>query len=164
LKLEIDVLLESNVKAINPAIQKLMRILRKTCCAAEHEFAVETALREALANAIVHGNRMDPAKKVQLCCGCDASGAVVIIVKDEGEGFDPGGVPSPLSGESVDADHGRGIFLIHQLMDDVCFEGNGREIRMRKNALGSNARRRAQGKNLFPVRAISSEGCGPAHE
>jgi len=135
LKLEIDVLLESNVKAINPAIQKLMRILRKTCCAAEHEFAVETALREALANAIVRGNRMDPAKKVQLCCGCDASGAVVIIVKDEGEGFDPRGVPSPLSGESVEADHGRGIFLIHQLMDDVCFEGNGREIRMQKKRL-----------------------------
>jgi serine/threonine-protein kinase RsbW len=133
LRLEVDVLVESNIEAINPAVQKLMRILRRTCCPSRHEFAVETALREALANAIVHGNRMDPTKKVRVCCGCDASGGVVVTVKDEGEGFDPSGVPVPVTGELLSSDHGRGIYLINHLMDDVHFEGEGREIHMRKH-------------------------------
>ena len=137
LRMEVDVVVESKIEAINPAVRKLMRILKKTCCGSQQEYAVETALREALANAIVHGNRMDPAKKVRVCCGCDASCDVVIVVKDEGEGFDPKNIPSPLTGALLNSDHGRGLYLINRLMDDVHLEQDGREIHMRKKASGT---------------------------
>jgi serine/threonine-protein kinase RsbW len=130
--LQVEVLVESKVEAVSPVVNKLMRLLNKTCCPPDHSFAVETALREALANAIVHGNHRDPRKKVRVCCGCDSAGGLLIVVKDEGEGFDPAKIPSPVVGENVYSEHGRGIHLINLLMDKVEFERGGKEIYMRK--------------------------------
>jgi len=130
--LEVDLLVPSKIEAISPVVERLMRLLKKTCCALEQGFAVETALREALANAIVHGNRQDPRKKVRVCCACQADGGILIIVKDEGQGFDPARLPSPLVGESIYSEHGRGIYLINRLMDEVRFDGGGTEVHMRK--------------------------------
>lgn len=121
----------SKVKAINPAVKKLMRMLKPACLAPSQAFAIETALREALANANVYGNRADPTKKVRDCCGCDNHG-IRIVIADEGDGFDPETLANPLVGKNLDADHGRGIFLINTLMDEVRFENGGRTIRMRK--------------------------------
>ena len=132
LALEVDLLVASEIEAISPIVERLVRLLRKTCCASEQEFAVETALREALANAIIHGNRQDPRKKVRVCCACQADGGILIIVKDEGEGFDPARLPSPLVGENIHSEHGRGIYLINLLMDGVHFERGGTEIHIRK--------------------------------
>lgn len=53
-------------------------------------------------------------------------------MRDPGNGFDPNSVPNPLSGENIYSNHGRGIFLINKLMDEVKFEKNGAEIHMRK--------------------------------
>ena len=53
------------------------------------ECDVEIALREALANAVLHGNRQDAEKKVQINCRIQFGGEVSIIIKDEGKGFDP---------------------------------------------------------------------------
>jgi len=71
---------------------------------------------------------------VECCVACTESSDVVILVRDPGEGFIPSAVPNPLAGENVHATHGRGIYLINQLMDEVSFERNGAEIRMRKAA------------------------------
>jgi len=57
---------------------------------------------------------------------------MLIVVRDPGTGFNPGEIPNPLRGESVYSDHGRGIFLINQLMDEVKFLKNGTEIHMIK--------------------------------
>ncbi len=138
LKMAVDVLLESRIEVINPVVEKLMRLLTTNCCPREHGFAVETALREALANAVVHGNHSDTSKKVRVCCGCDSTNGILIAIKDEGGGFDPTKVPSPLSGEHVASDHGRGIFLINMLMDETHFEDGGREIHMRKRGSASH--------------------------
>ena len=132
LTVALDLLVPSATEAISPVVSKLMRLLKGTSCAAEHAFAVETALREALANAIVHGNRLDRGKKVRICCACQKDRGVIIIVKDEGEGFDPTKVPSPLVGETIGSVHGRGIYLVNMLMDEVHFECGGKEIHMRK--------------------------------
>ena len=70
LTLQVDELVASEVEAISPVVDKLMRLLREGNCALEHEDAVELALREALANAVLHGNRQNPRKKVRICCGC----------------------------------------------------------------------------------------------
>ena len=60
---------------------------------------------------------------------------MVIVVRDPGGGFDPGKIPSPIKGENVYSDHGRGIFLINRLMDDVEYRGGGTEIWMRTGFL-----------------------------
>ena len=131
-KKDVEVLIESAIEAINPVVEKLMGVLRTNCCPHEHEFAVETALREALANAVVHGNHSDIRKKVRVRCSYDSTKGILIAVKDEGEGFDPTMLPNPLIGEHLASDHGRGIFLINMLMDETHFEDGGREICMCK--------------------------------
>lgn len=138
LTMGVDLLVESKIEAINPVVEELMQLLTTNCCPREHEFAVQTALREALANAIVHGNHGDTNKKVRVSCGCDSAGGILIVIRDEGEGFDPVKVPSPLIGEQAASEHGRGIFLINMLMDETHFEDGGKEIHMRKGGSTSH--------------------------
>jgi serine/threonine-protein kinase RsbW len=138
LKTKLELILPSKIEAIPPAVKQIMRLLRKECCAPEHEFAVETALHEALANAILHGNRQDPNKKVYVCCACDSAKGVLIVVQDEGKGFDPAKVPSPLLAENIHSEGGRGIFLINALMDEVHLRRGGTEIYMRKGGAVSH--------------------------
>jgi len=130
--LQVELLVASKTEAISPVVEDLMRLLKMTCCPSGQEFAVEMALREALANAIIHGNRQDPHKKVRICCACQADRGILIVVKDQGEGFDPAKIPSPVMGENIHSEHGRGIFLINLLMDEVRFARGGAEIYMRK--------------------------------
>lgn len=129
----VDVVVASTIEAISPAVDQLMQSLKTSCCPPEQEIAVEMALREALANAIVHGNHEDLHKKVRVCCACDAKRGMLIVVKDQGDGFDPSKIPSPLAGQSILSEHGRGIYLINLLMDEVQFRKGGTEIRMRKD-------------------------------
>jgi serine/threonine-protein kinase RsbW len=93
------------------------------------------ALREALANAIKHGNRQDLAKRIHL--EMDVVGQnLQISIRDEGEGFDPGAVEDPLAPENRLKTSGRGIFYMKTFMDDVRFrkvEGGGMEIILTKN-------------------------------
>ena len=130
--LQVDELIPSEIEEISPVVEKLMRLLADRGCAPGQEFAVETALREALANAVLHGNRQDARKNVRVCCACKPDGGILIIVKDEGEGFDPARVPSPLVGENIHSEHGRGIYLINLLMDEVRFERGIRQVPLRK--------------------------------
>ena len=130
--LQMDEVVASETEAISPVVDKVMRVIEESSCVPGHEEAVELALREALANAVLHGNRQDPRKKIRICCACQADRGILIIVKDEGEGFDPTKVPSPLIGENIYSEHGRGIYLINMLMDEVRFERGGTEIHMRK--------------------------------
>ncbi len=109
-----------------------MEMSRGLECVAGKEFEIETALREALANAIVHGCKNDRSKKVQCCVRCDEERGLLIVVRDPGNGFDPFTLPDPSNGDNIYACHGRGIYLINQLMDEVKFERNGSEIHMRK--------------------------------
>jgi anti-sigma regulatory factor (Ser/Thr protein kinase) len=138
---KLDVTISANPNAISGVVDGVMQIAREMKCAEGSEFQIELALREALANAIVHGCNNDPSKKVECCVACTESSDVVILVRDPGEGFIPNAVPNPLAAENVHATHGRGIYLINQLMDEVSFERNGAEIRMRKAATPSPAPR-----------------------
>src|SRR5262245_3655836 len=128
---KLDVTIPANANAISGVVDGVMQIAREMKCAEGNEYQIELALREALANAIVHGCDNDPTKKVECCVACTESSDVMIIVRDPGQGFDPETLPNPLAAENLNSTHGRGIYLINQLMDEVCFERNGAEIRMR---------------------------------
>ena len=120
------------LEAISPAVEQVMAEVRSMECSKGKEFEIETALREALANAVRHGCRNDPSKSVEVCVACDESKGMLIVVRDPGPGFDPGAIPSPTLGHNIYRHHGRGIYLINQLMDEVSFDRNGTEIRMIK--------------------------------
>jgi len=128
-----ELTIAGSVKAIDPAVQQILTIVDSMGCARGKEFAIETAIREALANAITHGCGSDPSKQVKISAYCDEERGMILVVRDPGKGFDPKTIPSPIRGERLFAEHGRGIYLINQLMDEVRFRSGGSEIWMRKN-------------------------------
>jgi serine/threonine-protein kinase RsbW len=130
--MKLKITLAADPDAIEPVVQGVMEIVREMHCADGNEDAIELALTEALANAVMHGAKADPSKIVECDVGCDESRGMLIVVRDPGKGFDPAVVPSPIQGESIYSDHGRGIYLINQLMDEVKFAKNGTEIHMIK--------------------------------
>jgi serine/threonine-protein kinase RsbW len=132
--LEIEAWMPSEVKAISPFVNRLMRLIEGSRCVAGSESAVELAVREALSNAVLHGNGMDAHKSVQVRCQCELGRGVSIIVTDQGQGFDPSAVPNPLAVERLEAEHGRGIHLMKVAMDEVTFERGGTEVHMRKGS------------------------------
>ncbi len=132
LLIKIDLVIQADLRQINEVVEGVLKIASKMDCAKGKEFEIETALREALANAIIHGCGSDPSRRVQCCVACDMERGMLIVVRDPGAGFDPAQVPSPILGENVFSEHGRGIYLINQLMDEVHFTKGGTEIRMKK--------------------------------
>jgi serine/threonine-protein kinase RsbW len=123
--------LEGRVEAIPPFVDGLMSIVQSLGCAAGREREVEVALIEALANAVQHGCKNDPNKKVEVCVACDDSRGLLIVIRDPGPGFDPSSIPNPVVGQNLFSTHGRGIFLINQLVDEVHYEKGGTEIHMK---------------------------------
>ena len=92
--------------------------------------AVELALHEALTNAIGHGNQQSPCKPVHVILARYSSGAVVVIVKDYGAGFNPSQLTDPLR-DGLMSERGRGIFLMRQLVACVDFVfDQGTEVRL----------------------------------
>ena len=109
-----------------------MEAVREMKCGDGKEAAIELALQEALANAIIHGAKEDPTKTVECLVACDEERGILIVVRDPGAGFNPEAIPRCTVGQNVFSNHGRGIFLINQLMDEVEFRKNGTEIHMVK--------------------------------
>jgi serine/threonine-protein kinase RsbW len=128
-----EVTLPADVALISPVVSWVMRLVSDMEFAAAKEFEIELALREALANAITHGCKGDSAKKVEISISEERARGILIVVHDPGRGFDPSTLPCPTDQEQLYSDHGRGIYLINQLMDEVKFERNGSEIHMRKS-------------------------------
>lgn len=92
-------------------------------------FQVRVALCEALANAIVYGNKLDPTKRVDVSVQVDDT-VVRVCVEDQGDGFDPAVVPDPTDPGRIEAVDGRGLFLIRQLADEVYHNDQGNSICM----------------------------------
>ena len=90
------------------------------------------AVREAVANAIKHGNRQSPDKEVEVEVALDP-GEVVIRVRDHGEGFDPASVRDPLDPSNLLRPDGRGIFYMKSFMDAVEYSfSDGTVVTLRK--------------------------------
>ena len=95
---------------------------------------VGIAIREAVVNAIKHGNRQDPDKEVEVELSI-AGDEAVIRVHDSGEGFDPETVEDPLAPENLLKPNGRGIFYMKSFMDEIEYDarpGGGTVVTLRK--------------------------------
>lgn len=132
LHLLLRVTLAADRKAVDPVVQEVMAVVREMKGVNGKEDAIELALQEALANAVIHGAKEDPSKTVECLVSSDEERGILIVVRDPGTGFTPESIPGCTVGENVYSNHGRGIFLINQLMDKVEFRKNGTEIHMVK--------------------------------
>src|SRR5882724_9051075 len=119
LEVRVRVTLAADRKSVDPVVEQVMEAVRQLKCVDGKEDAIELSLHEALANAVVHGAKEDPTKIVECLVACDEERGIIIVVRDPGNGFDPGAIPTCTVGENVYSNHGRGIFLINQLMDKV---------------------------------------------
>lgn len=126
----------SHVGFITPTVERIVRKLRKSQGIPGKESEVRTALYEAIANAVTHGNHENAKKTVRVCCRYDAAQCVSIVVSDEGQGFDPKTVPDPTRPENLESEHGRGIFLMKAYMDEVHYEKGGTEVHLVKKCDG----------------------------
>jgi serine/threonine-protein kinase RsbW len=93
-------------------------------------FAVRLAMQEALTNALLHGNKSDPARFITLECTVDPK-RVIIEVADQGEGFDPASVPDPTADENRDIPAGRGLMLMRSFMAEVIVHAPGNRVSMK---------------------------------
>ncbi len=130
--LEVHTWLRSEINLISPFVDWLMSLIAQSHCVDGKEEFVELALREAVSNAIIHGNRLELRKLVHVRCCCEGGVGVLIVVRDQGHGFDPNTVPNPLAVENLLAETGRGIHLMKLAVDEVSFQRGGTEVHIRK--------------------------------
>jgi len=124
-----SVVVESKPSALGSVCEAILPKLEGNGFSQEDVFAVHLALGEAFINAIRHGNKMDPSKKIAIdyLVGLDK---VEISMTDQGEGFDVKAVPDPRVGENLYKPQGRGLLLINSYMDVVEFNKCGNRVYM----------------------------------
>ena len=94
-------------------------------------FAIHLAAEEAIVNAIVHGNKLDPAKKVHVTCEVSAD-RVLVSIADEGPGFDPAGIPDCTADDRLEAPGGRGVMLMRSFMTRIEYNPAGNAVVLEK--------------------------------
>ncbi len=129
--MRLSLTLKAEFKEVPSVVERVMDIVRSMQCSEGKEAEIQVSLSEALINAIDHGCGQDPEKEIQLCVACDEARGMLLVVRDPGEGFDPESIPNPSVGLNLYQEHGRGIYLINQLMDEVQYSDGGTTIRMR---------------------------------
>jgi serine/threonine-protein kinase RsbW len=126
--------LESELSSVDPVEAKAEQMAREAGFDDDTASQIAMVVREAVINAILHGNKRDPAKKVRVGFELNDE-ALSIRIADEGPGLDPETVPDPLAPENILRSSGRGIFLMRAIMDEVHFHqlNPGTEIQMIKH-------------------------------
>ena len=124
-----SIVVESKPSAVVEVCKEILTKLEAHRFGKDDMFAVHLTLEEAFLNAVKHGNRMDPTKKVMLEYLVDEE-KVEIRMTDEGEGFDPQNIPDPRVGENLYRPEGRGLLLMNAYMDVVEYNERGNGLRM----------------------------------
>lgn len=126
--------LDSRFESVEDAEESVRRYTRESGFGESDEYFIALAVREILVNAIRHGNRFDPGKKVGLKV-FENGGNLVIEVTDQGEGFELGRVPDPHLPENLERPSGRGIAIARTVMDELSVDHRspgGTLVRMAK--------------------------------
>lgn len=122
----------AHFEAVASAADAIAETLTRLEVPEQKRLEIGLAVQEALVNAVVHGCGNDPSKNVTCRMQSDEDARIIIVVSDPGPGFNSVSMPDPKQRENLHSDHGRGVYLIRQLMDEVKFERSGSEIRMWK--------------------------------
>jgi serine/threonine-protein kinase RsbW len=112
--------MESTLESVNKAEEMAERIAAQAGMDEDTRSGVSMAVREAMINAVLHGNAYDTNKRVNLTLEHKGQ-ELIVTITDEGTGFVPEEVPDPLAPENLLKGSGRGIFLMRAFMDEVRF-------------------------------------------
>jgi serine/threonine-protein kinase RsbW len=130
----VELKLPSRIEAIGEAAEAATDAARRLGFAEDALFGIDLAVREAVTNAVLHGNRSDESKPVEIGVAGTDDG-LVLTVRDQGEGFDLGTVADPTAEENILKASGRGILFMRTFMDEVTWERpteGGTLVRMTK--------------------------------
>lgn len=122
--------IESDIENLRVIESRVDEIMNKIGIGKDKYGHILVATMEAVNNAIVHGNNMDVRKNVNVCLEYDNLDFIV-KVKDQGIGFNHESVPDPTSPDNIENIHGRGVFLMKRLSDDIGFNDTGNEVIMK---------------------------------
>lgn len=123
-------LLESNQESINKVTSYIDDIYSTNAEKLTGAYGnIIIAMTEAVNNAINHGNKNDPSKKVKVCY-TQSTNNISFTVEDEGEGFDYTNIPDPTDPANIEKLNGRGIFLMKNLVDEIHFHDKGKKIEL----------------------------------
>lgn len=128
--------LPSDISLMNGVLHYLMERVVKLGLINPQRSNLFIALDEAFVNAVKHGNKFDHNKIVRITAELSTHEAR-FIVEDEGEGFNPADVPDPLDPMNLFKTSGRGVLLIHNIMDEVAYSERGNRVVMVKRAEAS---------------------------
>jgi serine/threonine-protein kinase RsbW len=126
--------LPSRVESIAEAAQAAAEVAKRAGLGEEGAFGLDMAVREAVTNAVMHGNRQDESKRVEINF-VESNGELVVTVRDHGEGFDSERVADPTAEENLLKTSGRGILFMRTFMDTVEWQRHpegGTVVRMTK--------------------------------
>jgi len=133
----VNLVLDSTLDSVDIAERAALDLARESGFGEEDLDRIGMSVRECMVNAVVHGNRYNSRKKVQLSLSRTPERFTVRIV-DQGEGFNPDALPDPLQGDNLLRHSGRGIFLMKAFMDDLqvrSLEPAGTEVTLVKNVV-----------------------------
>jgi serine/threonine-protein kinase RsbW len=130
-KASVKLTIDSDNAAMREVQDQVLREVARYQFDSHSQFAIRLALEEGLINAIKHGNRYDPNKKVRIEYRIDPR-KLEVIIEDEGPGFERHGVPDPTLDENVEKCSGRGIHLMEAYMNSVKWSRGGRRVHMIK--------------------------------
>jgi len=139
------VVVESKSSAGEKVVKEILSGLKAQRFGDDDIFAVHLGLEEAFINAVRHGNKFDPAKKVTIIYDIEPEKAVIFLA-DEGDGFVPSNIPDPRVGNNIYKIGGRGLFLIRSYMDQIDFNEKGNCICMIKYNSNKVKKSKKQGK------------------
>ncbi|HSE33942.1 MAG TPA: ATP-binding protein [Pyrinomonadaceae bacterium] len=129
-----ELTLPSRIETVAKAANAVADFVSRSGISEEAAYGIDMAVREAVTNAVVHGNEQDEQKAVELTLKSSPE-AVEITVHDQGQGFNPEAVPDPTENENIMKTSGRGIFFMRTFMDEVTWSirpGGGTTVRMLK--------------------------------
>ncbi|GAB3825160.1 ATP-binding protein [Pontibacter rugosus] len=127
----------NQVKIQIPSLIENIRVVESFIDNSKDEFEFEddiygnimVAVTESVNNAIRHGNKFDKDKNVYLTLQVEDN-KLLFEVQDEGAGFDYETLPDPTAPENLENPGGRGIFLMHNLCDEVNFLDEGKKVQL----------------------------------
>jgi len=127
--MEKSINIPSKIESINLVEKLVDEISEESAINSEVYGKILIATVEAVNNSIVHGNKEDDSKRIDITFKVSEE-KVSVFVEDEGEGFDFNHVPDPTKPENIENIHGRGVYLMQHLADEVEFHGDGNRVEL----------------------------------
>jgi len=128
---QFDVWIPNDTAEARDVQERIIGLMEQNAWPMRDCFGVRLSLEEALVNAIKHGNRMDPDKKVYIACELTED-EVIVVIEDQGDGFKIEEVPDPTEDNNLEKPGGRGIMLIRSFMTGVGYNDKGNRLTLSK--------------------------------